>query len=119
MRGIIDKICSDYRSRMISRRRGLRRRRRTGSTLKSRGRANTESAWIWNWNYADDGTTESYVALTSSLPQENGRRRAINRRKANKAEKKGIDRERSRKRWGTRSWRFWRGEQATKNIYRV
>src|SRR5450631_4503314 len=41
---------SDFKSRMISRRRGLRRRRRTPSTLRSRRRANEESALIWNWN---------------------------------------------------------------------
>ncbi len=38
---------------MKSRRRGLRRRRRTSSTLRSRRRANEESALIWNWNNAD------------------------------------------------------------------
>src|SRR5450631_3597463 len=41
---------SDFKSRMMSRRRGLRRRRRTASTLRSRRRANEESALIWNWN---------------------------------------------------------------------
>jgi hypothetical protein len=42
---------TDSKSRMKSRRRGLRRRRRTDSTLRSRRRANEDSALIWNWYY--------------------------------------------------------------------
>src|SRR6185369_2683258 len=43
---------SDFKSKMYSRRRELRRRSRTNSTLRSRRRANEEDALIWNWNYS-------------------------------------------------------------------
>ena len=41
---------SGFKSKMTSRRRGSRRRRRTVSTLRSRRRANEDAALIWNWN---------------------------------------------------------------------
>ena len=41
---------SNFKSRMKSRRRGVRRRRRTDSTLMSRRRADEDSALIWNRN---------------------------------------------------------------------
>ena len=41
---------SNSKSKMISRRRGLRRRRRIVDTLRSRRRANEDSAMIWDWN---------------------------------------------------------------------
>jgi len=41
---------TNSRSRMISRRRGLRLRGVLKSTLSSRRRANAERALIWNWN---------------------------------------------------------------------
>ena len=41
---------TNFKSKMISRRRGLRRRGVLISTLRCRRRANDDSALIWNWN---------------------------------------------------------------------
>ena len=43
---------SGFKSEMPSRRRGMRRRRRTRNTLRSRRRVNEDGALIWNWNYS-------------------------------------------------------------------
>ncbi|MFZ3208726.1 MAG: hypothetical protein WA140_07805 [Geobacteraceae bacterium] len=40
---------TNFKSKMQSRRRGLRRRRHTTSMLRSRRRSNEEGALIWNW----------------------------------------------------------------------
>ena len=46
---------SDFKSKMPSRRRGMRRRRHTNSMLRSRSRANDDGALIWNWYIASVG----------------------------------------------------------------
>ncbi len=53
---------SGSRSKMISRRRGMRRRGVHDSTLRSRRRANTDSALIWNRNWvSEQGRGQSHV----------------------------------------------------------
>ena len=52
---------TNSRSRMISRRRGLRLRGVLKSTLSSRRRANAERALIWNWNNAENRPTDPRI----------------------------------------------------------